>query len=112
MRYWRIKGGAASAIGKGAWEYIWQDGIFNVKDNLISYLGLHDIEAPFTDQPTETQAKNLVQQEIDAGRPLIARTLLTSFGHYVVIVGYESDTQGNFWYKANDPMGKANLSLG
>ena len=101
-----------SAIGKGAWGYIWKGGIYHVKDNLISYLGLHDIETFFIEQPTETQAKNLVQEEIDAGRPLIARTLLTNLGHYVVIVGYEVDTQGHFWYKANDPLGKKINPLG
>jgi hypothetical protein len=47
----------------------------------------------------------MVQLEIDQGRPLIARTRLTAFGHYVVIAGYEIDSRKNFWYKVNDPFG-------
>jgi hypothetical protein len=93
-------------VGKGAWGYIWKDGIEHVLDNLLKYLQCHDVVGSFKHYD-ERAAKQLVQEEIDLGRPLIARNLLDPSGHYVVIVGYKIDDHGVFWYLANDPRGKA-----
>jgi len=92
--------------GKGAWGHIWKDGIDHVIDNLIDYLKCHDLVASF-EHYDERSARRLVQEEIDLGRPLIARNLLDPSGHYVVVVGYKIDEHGGFWYLANDPLGKA-----
>ena len=80
---------------EGAWGYIWQNdasgtgaGVF---DNLQGYLEDHDLAVDWHASPSAEDAETLVRTEIDAGHPLIARTYLTGAGHYVVIVGYESD---------------------
>ncbi|NQE45318.1 hypothetical protein C5S31_04765 [ANME-1 cluster archaeon GoMg2] len=101
--------GCGIATGKGAWGYVWQGGVGNIKDNLQKYLELHDFTTSFVNKPDEESAKKLTQQEIDNGRPLIARTYLTSDGHYAIIVGYRIDTNGNFWYLVNDPFGDESL---
>jgi len=101
--------GCGQATGKGAWGYIWKDSSSSciscgVITNLQEYLTFHDLTV-FYDHYDEISARNLVQQEIDNNRPLIARTYLTGGGHYVVVVGYEIDASGNFWYKVNDTFG-------
>ena len=53
------------------------------------FLGKNGLNAQFIADPSQAAAQTLVQSQIDAGNPLIARTYLTSAGHYVVIVGYE-----------------------
>ena len=93
------------ATGKGAWGYIWKDSSSGVLKNLEKYLTLHGFTVSYAHYD-EHSARDLVQQEIDNGRPLIARTLLSRYGHYVVIVGYEISANGNFLYKVNDPFGE------
>ena len=102
--------GCGWATGKGAWGYIWKDSSSSceacgVLTNLLEYLRIHDLIISYNHYD-ENSARDLVQQEIDNGRPLIGRTRLTSGGYYVVIVGYEIDAYGNFWYKVNDPFGE------
>jgi uncharacterized repeat protein (TIGR01451 family) len=99
--------------GKGAWGYIWQGEVDLVSYHLMNYLDEHDLDASFAEAPSESQARDIVQTQIDAGRPLIGRTYLTGvppigWGHYVVIVGYEIDASGGFWYLVNDPFGDKN----
>ena len=103
--------GCGNAAGEGAWGYIWKDSTpssisYGVFTNLQRYLELHDFEVAFIVQPTESEARDTVKREIDSGRPLIGRTNLSGSGHYVVIVGYEIDADGNFWYLVNDPFGE------
>jgi len=94
-------------LAYGAFGYIWKDDTSNngdyVEPNLVGYLNLHDLAAQFIAQPSSAAAQTLVQTEIDAGRPLIARTYLTA-GHYVVIVGYQW-VGSTFKYLVNDPFG-------
>jgi hypothetical protein len=92
------------AVGKGGWGHVWQNGVSGVLSNLQDYLVRHGLDVSFAHYD-ERSAKDIVQLEIDQGRPLIARTRLTAFGHYVVITGYEIDNRGDFWYKVNDPFG-------
>jgi len=94
------------ATGKGAWGYIWTGSVAGVADGLESYLELHDLEVEFIESPTAEQVKAIVIDEIDNNSPLIARTYLTSSGHYAVITGYEIDSNGEISYYVNDPFGK------
>lgn len=101
--------GCGEATGKGAWGYIWKDSTSScvscgVITNLQEYLRLHDFTVSYAHYD-ESAARDLVQQEINNGKPLIARTYLTGSGHYAVVVGYEVDTDGNFWYNINDTFG-------
>ncbi|MFB6076010.1 MAG: C39 family peptidase [Candidatus Aenigmatarchaeota archaeon] len=99
-----------TATGKGAWGYIWQDATDKIaegiKSNLLKYLEEHDMRTSFVVSPSRSEAKEIIKKEIDDGRPLIARNYLTESGHYVVVVGYEVDSNGNFWYIVNDPNGR------
>lgn len=95
-----------TAKGKGAWGYIWKDHGNNIGGNIKSYLELHDLKADYKGY-NEDDAKALVQQEINENRPLIAATRLSKDGHFVVIVGYEIDINGKFWFIVNDPFGRA-----
>jgi len=94
------------ATGKGAWGYIWTGSVTGVADGLESYLKLHDLEVEFIASPTAEQGKTIVIDEIDNNSPLIARTYLTSSGHYAVITGYEIESNGEISYYVNDPFGK------
>jgi len=109
--------------GKGAWGYIWKDSkqpdciSCGVHANLQKYLEFHDLKVNFYSHLSEDMARRLVKGEINNGRPLIARTLMGGkYPHYVVIVGYEENLQGDFLYKVNDPFGKypygSNLCMG
>jgi len=100
-----LETGSGVIVGKGAWGYIWKGGIDYVLDNLLDYLECHDLVAAFKHYD-ERSARQLVQEEIGLGRPLIARNLLDPSGHYVVVVGYKIDEHGDFWYLVNDPLGK------
>jgi len=94
-----------TATGAGAWGYIWQAG-GNTRVYMESFLERHDFSATLHEMVSATATSYYVKQEIDNNRPLIALTLLTEAGHYVVIVGYETDSQGNVIdYLVNDPFG-------
>ncbi|MFB6089327.1 MAG: C39 family peptidase, partial [Candidatus Aenigmatarchaeota archaeon] len=99
-----------TATGKGAWGYIWQDATdknaYGIKTNLLKYLEEHGMRTSFLESPSRSEAEETVRREIDNGRPLIARNYLTGSGHYVVIVGYKTDSKDNFWYLVNDPNGR------
>ena len=87
--------------GWGAWGFIWRNGTDKTVADVIPFLNAHDISAQFIKQPSETEAKKLVMQEIAAGRPLMANTEIIG-GHYVVIYGYDN-TEEQFKYLVNDP---------
>ncbi len=100
-------------LAEGAFGYIWKDGINYVEQNLVGFLGKNSITPQFTAKPSQATAQNLVQSQIDAGNPLIARTYLTGVGvgHYVVIVGYEW-LGSTFEYLVNDPFGACPYNSG
>ncbi len=62
----------AVTLHKATFGYIWQNGINYVEQNLVSYLDIHNLNAQFVAQPTQATAQTLVQNQINAGNPLIA----------------------------------------
>jgi len=99
------------AEGYGAWGYIWQDETgTGIKNRLAEYIGHHDLLVQGKNEEyssDEEKARRVVEKEINNERPLIALTGLSEEGHWIVIVGYEVDSNGVFWYIVNDPAGKA-----
>ena len=96
-----------TAIGKGAWGWIETRVASGTArpDAMIQYLGLHNCTGAFIESPTETRAEEIVKDQIDNKCPLIARTNLGDFGHYVVITGYQETDSGLVYY-VNDPYGE------
>ena len=96
-----------TAAGKGAWG--WMEARVasgTARPNaIIQYLSLHDCTGTFIESPAKTRAEEIIKDQIDSKRPLIARTDLGDFGHYVVITGYRETDSGLVYY-VNDPYGK------
>jgi len=96
-----------TAAGSGAWG--WIESAVNSgterSDAIVDYLELHDCDAEFIESPSSDEAFVIIQENIDDGQPVIARTYLGgTTGHYVVIVGYSRDSDGTSYF-VNDPYG-------
>ncbi|NLZ29765.1 MAG: PKD domain-containing protein, partial [Methanomicrobiales archaeon] len=96
-----------TAAGAGAWGWIENavSGGTERPEAVTEYLELHDCDAEFIRSPSSYEASVIIRENIDKGRPVIARTCPDgATEHYVVIVGYSQDSGGTSYF-VNDPYG-------
>ena len=87
---------------KGGYGYICQNNWENTKNHMAGYAQKHGLGSSVDWSPTWGE----LTSEIDAGHPVVLLTSLTGPGHYVLAVGYDTNSHVVI---VNDPYGNKNL---
>ena len=87
---------------KGGYGYICQNNWENTKNHMAGYAQKHGLTSSVDWSPTWGE----LTAEIDAGHPVVLLTSLTGPGHYVLAVGYDTNSHVVI---VNDPYGNKNV---
>lgn len=88
------------ALGFGGYGYITKNNWQETRQFMADYLKIHGARSEVDWSATLAEAK----REIDAKHPIVALTMLTTAGHYIVVIGYmKGAMDGTLIF--NDPFG-------